>query len=465
MGIVGFALFIVCFLLLRSAKKENAQLAKRIDDLDIETIEESLQKIQETNDEIAEVSAQRKTETALYHEITEKKEKADKKLQRLLKNMEKAQRYYSAMVNATEHFNDEVLSPDSFLPLSEEELVDALSLYPTATLDLQSLNYKDLRKKFRENERLIQKLVEKSRARYKTKSNQALYQSMVLALSAELQNILIKLHYGTIDKAKDEVHQLTNKYLAIAAEGNQSIVSTLKKFVYQLEDLYCHAVDIEYLYYLRREQAKEEQKKIREQLREEKAEKKKLEAQQKKMEEEKEKYSAEMKRLLEAKSAKTGDEDTSDIDESIQKLQTQLDTLKDKQEEIVTLMNGKAGSVYVISNIGSFGENVFKIGMTRRLEPQERIDELGGASVPFKFDVHSLIFSEDASKLESEIHQRLDEKRVNKVNKRKEFFHVSLDQLEELVNDIYPSAEFKRTVLAEEYKQSISLKTALADVV
>ena len=95
--------------------------------------------------------------------------------------------------------------------------------------------------------------------------------------------------------------------------------------------------------------------------------------------------------------------------------------------------------------------------MTRRLDPQERVDELGSASVPFEFDVHSFIFSEDAAGLEAELHRRLNNKRVNKVNRRKEFFSVSLDELEKLVNEIYPSAEFNRTMLAEEYRQSLSL--------
>ena len=127
-----------------------------------------------------------------------------------------------------------------------------------------------------------------------------------------------------------------------------------------------------------------------------------------------------------------------------------------KKEEIVNLQNGKAGNIYIISNLGSFGENVFKIGMTRRLDPQDRVDELGSASVPFKFDVHSFIFSEDAVALENELHKRLNEQRVNKVNMRKEFFYSTIDELETLTLEISPSAEFNRTMLAEEFRQSQS---------
>ena len=99
---------------------------------------------------------------------------------------------------------------------------------------------------------------------------------------------------------------------------------------------------------------------------------------------------------------------------------------------------------------------MFKIGMTRRLDPQDRIDELGSASVPFRFDVHSFIFSEDAVGLETKLHQALNDKRVNKVNLRKEFFYSTVDELEALVNEIDPSAEFSKTMLAEEFRQSQS---------
>ena len=132
-------------------------------------------------------------------------------------------------------------------------------------------------------------------------------------------------------------------------------------------------------------------------------------------------------------------------------------TLESKKEEIVRLQMGKAGYVYIISNLGSFGNDVFKIGMTRRLDPQERVDELGGTSVPFKFDVHSFIFSQDAVKLESSLHAALKDARLNKVNLRKEFFKVSLDDIEKLVNEIEPSAPFSRTMVAEQYHQSLSM--------
>ncbi|OGL43974.1 MAG: hypothetical protein A2161_02305 [Candidatus Schekmanbacteria bacterium RBG_13_48_7] len=95
--------------------------------------------------------------------------------------------------------------------------------------------------------------------------------------------------------------------------------------------------------------------------------------------------------------------------------------------------------------------------MTRRINPQDRVDELGDASVPFKFDVHSLIFSNNATELEYNLHKQLNNKKINKVNLRKEFFNTTIDELEDLVYSLEPSAEFNRTMLAEQYYQSMAV--------
>ena len=105
------------------------------------------------------------------------------------------------------------------------------------------------------------------------------------------------------------------------------------------------------------------------------------------------------------------------------------------------------------------GNKMFKIGMTRRLDPQERVNEIGSASVPFKIDVHSFIFSENAVELEKTLRKRLNDKRVNKVNLRKEFFYSTVDELEELVNELDPTAVFNKTMLAKEYNQTTSVSS------
>ena len=190
-------------------------------------------------------------------------------------------------------------------------------------------------------------------------------------------------------------------------------------------------------------------------MRQEVEERKALDAEKKKVEQEESKYNSEIAKLK-AQLTEAKEEELEKLNSRILALQAQLADVVVKKEEISTLANGKAGNVYVISNLGSFGENVFKIGMTRRLNPQDRVDELGNASVPFRFDVHSFIFSDDAVGLENKLHTILTDKRVNKVNMRKEFFNVSLDELEQLVTEIEPTAEFNRTMAAEEFRQSQS---------
>jgi hypothetical protein len=117
----------------------------------------------------------------------------------------------------------------------------------------------------------------------------------------------------------------------------------------------------------------------------------------------------------------------------------------------------KRGHVYVISNIGSFGENVFKIGMTRRLEPNDRISELGSASVPFHFDIHAMIFSDDAPKLENELHKAFTNHKVNMLNYRKEFFNVTIDEIEQKVRETGLDAEIIKLPEAMEYRETIAI--------
>jgi hypothetical protein len=121
----------------------------------------------------------------------------------------------------------------------------------------------------------------------------------------------------------------------------------------------------------------------------------------------------------------------------------------------------RTGHVYVISNIGSFGENVYKVGLTRRLEPLDRIKELGDASVPFEFDVHSLIPSEDAPALERELHKRLVRMQVNKVNPRKEFFRLTLQEIRQELEGMGIQARWTMAAECREYKETLSIEQAM----
>lgn len=146
--------------------------------------------------------------------------------------------------------------------------------------------------------------------------------------------------------------------------------------------------------------------------------------------------------------------------DKIKELEDKLKGLEaDKEDVLNREQNTRAGFVYIISNIGSFGEQVYKIGMTRRLEPMERIEELSSASVPFKFDVHALIFSEDAPALEAVLHQTFRDNQVNKVNPRKEFFKVDLEEIKRIVRENHnATVQFIDVPEAEEYRETLRLE-------
>jgi hypothetical protein len=116
----------------------------------------------------------------------------------------------------------------------------------------------------------------------------------------------------------------------------------------------------------------------------------------------------------------------------------------------------RSGYVYIISNIGSFGEGVVKIGLTRRLDPMDRVRELGDASVPFTFDTHAIIYSDDAPALERALHGQFDQTRINAQNFRKEFFRASIDEVEDAVKRLAPDAPFFKDIEAQEYRETLS---------
>ena len=149
--------------------------------------------------------------------------------------------------------------------------------------------------------------------------------------------------------------------------------------------------------------------------------------------------------------------------EKIQKLQEQIQGLekalveaRELRERAMSMaQQTKIGYVYVISNIGSFGKDVYKIGMTRRLDPMERVLELSNASVPFPFDVHTFIYSEDAPALEADLHRRFDAKKVNSINYRKEYFHVTLDEIKAALEEKGVDAQFVDEPDAFQYRESL----------
>jgi len=393
---------------------------------------------------------------SLLMEAEAEQQKTQKSTESYAKKLLKIQTAFKSLQYSIKRYFDDYEISKGILGESTGE-ADAL-LETTIKLKLNFMDVRELRKRYNLNEKLIKELLVKYEGRYTTKTNMAIYRLMVIALESELQNILYNLKYSKLDKAIKDIKAMTAKYQKIAADGNQSIAPTIARFIGEIEYLFIEAIKIEYEYYIQKERIREEQKSIREKMRKDAAERKQLEAERKKIEQEEEKYKNE---ILAVKNQLDNASDAvliKQLRERLAKVQSQLDGVESKKAEITKLEHGQAGYIYIISNLGSFGEDVFKIGMTRRSVPEERVDELGDASVPFRFDTHCLIFSDNASELETKLHRRLNEKRVNKINLRKEFFKLTIDELEDLVYELEPSAQFTKTMLAEQYNQSMAVE-------
>lgn len=206
------------------------------------------------------------------------------------------------------------------------------------------------------------------------------------------------------------------------------------------------------------QEEKELERERREQMREEERAQKEIEKAQKEAEEEE----ARDRRALEKAQAELARADSGKQTEKlaalVAKLESELSAAIDrKAKAIARAQLTRSGHVYVLSNVGAFGEGVFKIGLTRRLEPHERVAELGDASVPFGFDVHALIFTKDAPALEAALHRRFENRRVNMVNSRREFFRVSLDEIRAAVTDLHGEVTFRVDAGAEEYRKTLAL--------
>lgn len=218
---------------------------------------------------------------------------------------------------------------------------------------------------------------------------------------------------------------------------------------------------LQYQFKLKQQEEREEQRLIKEQMREEALARREYEKALRKAQEEERMYEDALEKARkELEIASTDERD--ELNTKIQMLEEKLKEAEANEGRAKSMAEmTKRGHVYVISNIGSFGENVYKIGMTRRLEPLDRVKELGDASVPFRFDVHAMIFSDDAPKLEKELHRAFSHARVNAVNFRKEFFNVNLTAIKEKVAEVTDSeAEFKLTAIAEEYHESLKFNSA-----
>lgn len=275
---------------------------------------------------------------------------------------------------------------------------------------------------------------------------------LLRAFNCECDDVINHVTYANIKLSEKRLQTTCAEITKLGRIMNIAI--TYQYFQSKIEELY-----LVFEYKQKKQAEKEEEKERRAQMREEMKLQKEIEESRKKMEKEKQHYENALdsiNRLLQH--AKP--EQITDLEEKKTEMESHLIEINQNLKDIdYREANVKAGYVYIISNIGAFGENVYKIGMTRRLDPQERIDELGDASVPFKFDIHAMIFSDNAPALEASLHRAFENKKLNMVNQRREFFNVTLEEIKEVVrNNFDRSVEFIEIPEAEQYRASLKIK-------
>ena len=274
---------------------------------------------------------------------------------------------------------------------------------------------------------------------------------MLRAFNGECDNFISNVDWNNISRMEERIQKSFDAINKTYEMQDAYITEQYKQL--KLEEL-----RLAFEYKDKKHEEKEEQRQIREQMREEEKARREIEAAMIKAQKEEETY---QKALAKARKeiVFVEGEKQQKLQQKITELEARLAEAESNKERAMSMaQQTRRGHVYVISNIGSFGEDVYKIGMTRRLDPMDRVRELGDASVPFKFDVHAIIFSEDAPSLENTLHKQFDTNRLNLINKRREFFKVSLAEIERVVKENHGEIEFTHIAEAREFRESEAMR-------
>lgn len=260
-------------------------------------------------------------------------------------------------------------------------------------------------------------------------------------------------NFGTLNQKIVDAYQLVNNL----GKAFRNAVITREYLDSRIDELKWSVVVMEL-----RNNEREEQRRIKEQIREEERAKREFEKAIKDAEKEEDAIKKALEKATKDMEA-ASDEQKQKYEAKLAELNERLKIAEEKGQRALSMaQQTKSGHVYVISNVGSFGENVYKIGMTRRLEPEDRVKELGDASVPFSFDIHALIYSDDAPTLENNLHKYFVDNQLNKVNTRKEFFKVTIADVRRRVEELNLPAKWTMTALASEYRESLAIERELS---
>lgn len=366
------------------------------------------------------------------------------------KNKQKANAELKAIENKISQLKSEESEIKTFLDSFNAEISDKVSHFDY----LDDLSSSELKNEYEKIKLKEKEQVKKSETLASNSIEKKKVRQLNRAFNSEADHLISTLTIKNSDTVRTRIvrsyEQLNKLYDTTGFKLSNDALDT------KLEKL-----EIAYRYQIEAMKEKELLKAQKEEIKEQQRAEKELNDAKQKIEKEERQFNNEINRLMKYLSSSNSEIEKELYAEKIRELESKLKELESEKQKVSDLeLNTRAGFVYIISNIGSFGENVYKIGMTRRLEPMNRINELSSASVPFPFDVHALIFSEDAPGLENLLHKHFRKEEINKVNHRKEFFKVNLEDIKELITKEYnDTVHFIDTAEAEQYYESINIES------
>lgn len=383
--------------------------------------------------------------------LTQNKAQIESALREVQKNLEKEESHLNALQFQQQNIQKNIVN------LQEEVELQEFGIYQPTYKFANSDLYKEQLNKIRQQQKDMIKnntactgnmnwTVNGSVSKGK-KMVKDMQKLLLRAFNVECDDIITHVKISNFEKSIQRIDKIAEQ---ISKLGEMMYISITHTYVYLKKQELSLALDFEQ----KKQEEKEQIKEARERQREEAKIQKEIEEARKKLLKEQTHYQNALATINEQLKQHP---DNADLIAKQQELQANIeDTQKAMADVDYREANKRAGYVYIISNVGAFGKNVYKIGMTRRLEPQERIDELSGASVPFNFDIHALIFSEDAPALETALHHAFENKKINKVNSRREFFRVSLDEIKKEVRKNFDkTVEWIDFPEAEQFRQSV----------
>ena len=353
-----------------------------------------------------------------------------------------------------------VSKKSQLISLDDEILVQEFGLYDAKFDFANALGYKEALKdiRYQQKQLIKEKQAVTSDTQWTVNGSVAQGKKMasdtskllLRAFNSECDELVSKVKYTNFDASLNKIRKSAETITKLGT------VMQIKINPHYLE-LKEKELRLAFEYQLKKHEEKEEMKAARAEQREQARLQKEIEEQRKKIEKEQTHYQKAFEKLQKQLEQNP---DNSDLLDKKAELESQLADINKSLADIdYRQANTKAGYVYVISNIGAFGDNIYKIGMTRRLNPQDRVDELGDASVPFNFDVHAMIFSDDAPALEAALHRAFEDRKLNMVNQRREFFNVTLDEIKDVIKANFDkTVEFVDIPDAEQYRISMKMR-------